>query len=56
MSVSSGVQKEGRAQKGVAMLIKKKYKENIANIDIINERIMKIHMNVRGRRKAVITV
>lgn len=54
--IHSGVPKEERAQRGVAFLIKKKYKRHITNFQAISENILKIHMSIRNRKLAIFAI
>lgn len=49
----SGVPKEERAKRGVSLLIKKKYKKLLTNFEAINERIIKVNINILGRRLTI---
>ena len=50
----SGVNKEEHAKRGVSMLILKKYKKYISNWQAINERILKVNLNLKGSRITII--
>lgn len=49
----SGVKKEERTAKGESVLVKKKYKTSLTNFECINDRIIKIYMNIFNSRIAI---
>ena len=48
----SGVTKEKRANRGISILLKKRYKRYITTSETINENMIKLHMNLFGRSYA----
>ena len=44
----SGVKKYERTKRGLSILINKKWKGSIKNWEVIDERILKLYMNIRG--------
>ena len=44
----SGVNKYERTKRGLSILINKKWKGSIKNWEVIDERILKLYMNIRG--------
>ena len=52
----SGVNKEKRAKAGVSVLISKKLKNYIKNWEAINERILKVEINLKGFDVVIIAV
>jgi len=52
----SGVSKDKRAQQGVAVLIRKKYRKCITSWEPINERLIKINLTIRGRKITILGV
>jgi exonuclease III len=52
----SGVKKYERAKKGVSVLINKKWKCSIKNWESIDERILKLDMNIWGYKLTIIGI
>jgi hypothetical protein len=52
----NGVKKYERAKRGVSVLINKKWKGSIKNWVSIDERILKLDMNIRGYKLTVIGI
>ena len=52
----SGVKKYERAKRGVLILINKKWKGSIKNWEAIDERILKLDMNIWGYKLAIIGI
>ena len=52
----SGVKKYERAKRGVSVLINKKWKGSIKNWEAVDERILKLDMNIWGYKLTVIGV
>ena len=52
----SGVEKHKRAQRGVSILIKKRFKRCINNWEAINENIIKMDVNMFGRKVTIVGV
>jgi len=52
----SGVPKEIRAQKGVSILIHRRFRKNITSWEAINERIIKLNIDLFGARTTIIGV
>jgi len=50
------VKKYERAKKGVSILINKKWKSSIKNWEFIDERILKLDMNIWGYKLTIIGV
>lgn len=46
--IYSGLNKNERAKAGVGTVIHSKYKDNINNNDYINERLLKVQMEIKG--------
>jgi hypothetical protein len=52
----SGVPKEKRAKKGVPILLKKRHKRYITNCEAINENMIKLHMNLFGKKLCILGI
>jgi rRNA processing protein Gar1 len=52
----SGVKKYERAKRGVSILINKKWKSSIKNWEPIDEKILKLDMNIRGYKLTIIGI
>ena len=52
----SGVPKHQRAQQGVAILIRKKFRKNIKNWEAINARMIKMNLTMHGHRVTILGV
>ena len=52
----SGVKKYERAKRGVSVLINKKWKGSIKNCESIDERILKLGMNIWGYKLTIIGI
>jgi len=52
----NGVKKYESAKRGVSVLINKKWKGSIKNWESIDERILKLDMNIRGYKLTVIGI
>jgi exonuclease III len=52
----SGFPKEKRAKRGVSMLVKKRYKRYIMTWEAINENMIKLHMNLFGKKLCVLGI
>jgi len=52
----SGVPKERRAKRGVSILVKKRYKRYITTWKAINENMIKLHMNLFGKKLCILGI
>jgi hypothetical protein len=52
----SGVLKEKWAKWGVYILVKKRYKSYITTCEAINENIIKLHMNLLGKKLCILGI
>mgnify|MGYP000029344414 CR=1 FL=1 len=52
----SGVSKEKRAKRGISIMIKKTYKKYIKQWEAINENMIKLNLNIFGKRIAILGV
>ena len=52
----SGVSKDRRAERGVSILIKKKFKKGITNWEAVNENIITVNINRLGTEIMVLCV
>jgi len=50
----SGVSKEKRAKQGVSILVKKRYKRYIMTWEAIHENMIKLHMNLFGKKLCIL--
>ena len=52
----SGVSKEKKAKQGVSILVKKRYKRYITAWEAINENMIKLHMNLFGKKLCILGI
>ena len=52
----SGVSKEKKAKQGVSILVKKRYKRYITTWEAINENMIKLHMNLFGKKLCILGI
>ena len=52
----SGVPKEKRAKSGVSLLVKKRYKRYIMTWEAVNENMIKLHMNLFGKKLCILGI
>jgi len=52
----SGVPKEKRAKRGVSILVKKRYKSCITTWEAVNENMIKLHMNLFGKKLCILGI
>jgi hypothetical protein len=52
----SGVPKEKRAKRGVSILVKKRYKKYITTWEALNENMIKIYMNLFGKKLCILGI
>jgi len=52
----SGVSKEERAKRGVSILVKKRYKSYITTSEAVNENMIKLHMNLFGKKLCILGI
>jgi hypothetical protein len=52
----SGVPKEKRAMREVSILVKKRYKRYITTWEAVNENMIKLHMNLFGKKLCILGI
>jgi len=52
----SGVPKEKRAKREVSILVKKRYNRYITTWEAINENMIKLHMNLLGKKLCILGI
>jgi len=52
----SGVPKEKRAKRWVSILVKKRYKRYITTWEALNENMIKLHMNLFGKKLCILGI
>jgi len=56
LHIYSGVPKEKRAKRGVSILVKKGYKRYIMTWEAVNENMIKLHMNLFGKKLCILGI